>query len=405
MRNFSFLFVCSAILLQSCVQNTAQRESIGPVPILAAEMQTVEIIPGAERIAKYYPFIKGKKVGLVGNQSSLVGNVHLVDTLSELGVQIAAIFVPEHGYQGKADAGEVVKNSVLEEIPIISIYGKNKKPKEEDLANIDIMVFDLQDVGVRFYTYCSTLHYVMQACAEADVPLIVLDRPNPNAHYIDGPVLDTAFTSFVGLHPVPVVYGMTIGEYAQMINGENWHHMEKDCELLIVPCKNYDHSFFYDLPVPPSPNLPNARAIALYPSLCFFEGTTVSIGRGTDTPFQIIGHPDITNSTFQFTPTPGPGSKSPKYQDIICFGMDLTDRTAHYFREKGQLDLSYVLNFYNELNHGEAFFLENLFFDKLAGSDQLRKQILNGFSEDEIRESWQKDLSDFKALRSKYLLY
>lgn len=405
MRIFSFLFVGLTIILHACTGNKVipDQSLIQSVQFVSAEIP--EIIPGAERIGEYFSLLKDKRVGLVSNQSSRVGEVHLVDTLSDLGVQISGIFVPEHGYMGKADPGEEVSDSKVNEIPVYSIYGKNKKPKKEDLANIDIMVYDLQDVGVRFYTYCSTLHYVMQACAENDIPLIVLDRPNPNAHYIDGPVLDPAFTSFVGLHPVPVVYGMTIGEYAQMINGEKWHHPEKECTLYIVPCKNYNHDLFYDLPVPPSPNLPNARAIALYPSLCFFEGTTVSVGRGTDMPFQLFGHPDLSSYDFSFTPVPSFGAKSPKHQDKVCYGVDLSGRSAQYYRENRSLDLSYLMQMFNDLGSDSSFFLKNLFFDKLAGTDSLRKQILAGNSEEEIRTSWENGLADFKQIRQKYLIY
>jgi uncharacterized protein YbbC (DUF1343 family) len=365
----------------------------------------LEIIPGADRVALYLPELKDKRVGLVVNQSSRVGEAHLVDTLLELGVDIQSIFSPEHGFKGTADNGEIVKSGLYKNIPIVSLYGSNKKPKLADFQDLDIVIFDMQDVGVRFYTYISTLHYVMQTCIEAELPLLVLDRPNPNGHYVDGPLLKEPWKSFIGMHPVPVVYGMTIGEYAQMINGEGWHELKTDCDLTIVPCKNYTHDSYYSLPVPPSPNLPNDRSVLLYPSLCFFEGTTVSVGRGTNMPFQVIGHPALDEFEFSFTPVPSYGSKNPKHNQKACFGHDFRKETEYYYKDQSKLDLSYLLQYYKYLHEDEAFFLENLFFDKLAGSDLLRQQIIEGMEEESIRESWSKDIQDFLEIRKQYLLY
>lgn len=365
------------------------------------------IVVGAERYATYHHLIENKKVALIVNQTSRIGEKHLVDTLLSLGISIGAIFSPEHGFRGNADAGETIKDSKDPNtgINIFSLYGSKKKPSKDDLAGIDIVIFDIQDVGVRFYTYISTLHYVMEACAENNIPLIVLDRPNPNAHYVDGPVLKKGFESFVGMHPVPIVYGMTIGEYAQMINGEGWLVNRLQCQLTVIKCLNYEHQTFYTLPIPPSPNLPNSLSILLYPSICLFEGTTLSLGRGTDYPFQYIGHPKIL-SNFSFTPKPNFGAKSPPLQNVLCFGTDLSSTTIDSLRNNPKIDLSFLIKYYNELNtQGELYFLKNNFFDKLAGSDVLRKQIMDGLPEIKIRASWADDLAKFRLTRSKYLLY
>lgn len=367
----------------------------------------LEIVTGAEQLPLYYPLIKDKKIGLVVNQTSTIDDKHLVDSLLELGVTISAIFAPEHGFRGEADAGEAIASGKDPKtgLPIISIYGKNKKPKPDQLDNIDIMLFDIQDVGARFYTYIYSLHYVMEACAEEQIPVIVLDRPNPNGFYVDGPVLDLNFSSFVGMHETPVVHGMTIGEYSKMINGEKWLKNGVQCELKVIPCLNYDHTMTYDLPIKPSPNLPNLRSILLYPSICFFEGTSLSIGRGTQTQFQVIGHPELNNMNYKFTPISSPGAKFPKHQDTECNGVDLRLYSEDYIKGNAILDLSHLLNMYEAFPDKLKFFLSNNFFDKLAGSDQLRKQIIAELTESEIRDSWEPKLSQFKAKRQKYLIY
>jgi uncharacterized protein YbbC (DUF1343 family) len=368
-----------------------------------------EVNVGAENIERYLPLLKDKRVAVVANQTSQVKGQHIVDLLLQKNIQIKKIFSPEHGFRGKADAGEVVNSATDQKtgLPIISLYGKNKKPKTSDFEDIDIVVFDIQDVGVRFYTYISTLHYVLETCAETNKSIIVLDRPNPNAHYIDGPLLKPGYKSFIGMHPVPVVYGMTIGEYAQMIVGEEWLDSEAEVNLTVIPCQNYNHNTIYELPIKPSPNLPNLKSILLYPSLCFFEGTEVSIGRGTDKQFQVIGSP-ITKSqkSFSFTPKPNEGAKYPKLENNICYGDDLSNYSIGDLHAKKELDLSYLIEYHNYFTtKGERFFLENLFIDKLAGTSSLRIQIESGLSEADIKKSWQKDLETFKSVRSKYLIY
>jgi len=365
---------------------------------------TGRITPAAERPDLYLPRLIGKKVAVVVNQTSRVKDKHLVDMLLDKGVAITKIFSPEHGFRGVADAGQKVANQVDSQtgLPIISLYGKNKKPSQQDLSGVDILVFDIQDVGVRFYTYISTLHYVMEAAAESNLPVIVLDRPNPLGSFIDGPVLEEAFKSFVGMHPVPVVYGMTIGEYALMINGEKWLADGIKSDLQVIPLNNYTHSAQYILPVKPSPNLPNNMAIGHYPSICFFEGTTVSVGRGTNKQFQVIGHPAYTGSDFSFTPVPMPGAKYPKNENLLCKGLDLSQVKPHRTR----LDLSYLINFYTNLkSQNVPFFNEDNFFNLLAGTDQLKAQIIAGTQEEEIRAGWAAGLLDFKMMRKNYLLY
>jgi len=362
---------------------------------------------GAERLEKYLPVIKDKDIALVVNQTSRVGEVHLADTLISLGISVKKIFSPEHGFRGTADAGEKVVDGVDEQtgVPIISLYGKNRKPGKDQLADIDWVLFDIQDVGVRFYTYISTMHYVMDACAENNVAFMVLDRPNPNGHYVDGPVLDTAFRSFVGMHPVPVVHGMTLGEYATMVNEEGWLSGGVSCRLKVIPCEGYTHETVYEVPVKPSPNLPNNRAIYLYPSLCFFEGTVVSVGRGTNTQFQVYGHPDFSEGSYTFTPVSMDGAKYPKHEDLSCNGYNLSEIPDSIFQQKRALNLTYLLSFYQSFPDKQNFFLANLFFDKLAGGAVLREQIIAGLPEAAIRESWQPDLTHFKEMRKKYLIY
>jgi uncharacterized protein YbbC (DUF1343 family) len=357
-----------------------------------------KLVLAAERTDVYLHHLENKKVGVVGNQTSMIANTHLIDSLLSLGIDVVKVFSPEHGFRGKADAGAIIEDGidVKTEIPIISLHGKNKKPKAEQLQGIDILVFDIQDVGVRFYTYISTLHYVMEAAAESNIKVIVLDRPNPNGHYVDGPILDTAFQSFVGMHPIPIAHGMTIGEYAKMINGENW--IATKCELIVIEMENYTHNTNYDLPIKPSPNLPNARSVNLYPSLCLFEGTTISIGRGTDYPFQHFGAPYL-ESNYSFMPKSGEGSKYPKHEDIMCFGTDLRFQEDHLTA----LNLNWVIETFKQCSEKEEFF--NNFFNTLAGTDKLKKQIIAGMTAREIKASWQEGLTSFKKLRENYLIY
>ena len=346
------------------------------------------------------------RAAVVANQTSVVGETHLVDALLSRGADVVKIFCPEHGFRGTAEAGAKVDNSVDPKtgLPIISLYGKNKKPTKEQLKDIDCVVFDLQDVGCRFYTYISTLHYVMEACAENNIPLLVLDRPNPNGHYVDGPVLDTAhYRSFVGMHPVPVVYGMTIGEYAQMINGEHWLAGGVECDLVVAPMYRYKRdSVGYELPVPPSPNLRNAHAIALYPSLCLFEGTNCGVGRGTDWPFEIVTY---GTDTLDLRQEPAPSAFSLKYL------MEMYRRTQAILPDRKGTALStdeIKSNTAKKQSNNQAintFFLKNNFFEKLAGNGDLRKQIESGMSEEEIRATWQPALDEFKKIREKYLIY
>lgn len=368
------------------------------------------ILPGANQFDQYGEILKNKRVGLVANQTSVVKNIHLLDHLIRKGIDVKKIFTPEHGFRGKADAGEKVSSNLDAKtgLPIVSLYGKNKKPSKDNLQDLDCMVFDLQDVGVRFYTYISTLHYVMEACAENNIPLIILDRPNPNGHYIDGPMLEENFSSFIGLHPVPVVYGMTIGEYGLMINGQNWLKNGVKTNLTVIPCENYTHNRLYELPIKPSPNLPNIRSILLYPSLCFFEGTHVSVGRGTNKQFQQIGAPQLSaGKTFRFKPVSMEGAKYPKHENQFCYGDDLSGINVEALHSKlKELDLKFVIEYFQYFDsNNQAFFLENNFFDKLAGTDKLRQQIIQGLTEDQIRATWQDDLAKFKEIRVKYLLY
>jgi uncharacterized protein YbbC (DUF1343 family) len=361
---------------------------------------------GAEQTNAYLPLLKGKTVALVVNQTSVIKGVHIVDSLKSLGISIKAIFAPEHGFRGNAEAGAHIKSGVdaKTKLPVLSLYGSKKKPSKQDLKGIDIVIFDIQDVGARFYTYISTLHYIMEACAENKLPLLILDRPNPNGHYADGPILDPKFKSFVGMHPVPVVHGMTVAEYAQMINGEKWLPNKTQCELFIIECKNYDHKTFYTLPIKPSPNLPTMEAIYLYPSLCFFEGTDISVGRGTDKPFEVVGRPGFEKGTYEFTPKAIKGvSENPKYKGQKCKGVKLTDFGSSYMPIHSALYLTWLLDFYKESPNKEKFFTP--FFDKLAGTDQLRKQIIAQKTIEEIRKSWEPALSSYKQMRRKYLLY
>ena len=358
---------------------------------------------GAENIESYLPLLKDKRVGIVTNQTGiLTKEKHLVDYLLEQNINLQKIYAPEHGFRGTADAGELIVDGkdTKTNLPIISLYGNNKKPKTEQLEGLDLLVFDLQDVGARFYTYISSLHYVMEACAENNIPLLVLDRPNPNGTVIDGPILEKEHKSFVGMHEIPVLHGMTIGECAKMINGEKWLKDSLQCNLTIIPCLNYAHAMKYSLPVKPSPNLPNDQSINLYASLCFFEGANVSLGRGTEKQFQIYGSPFLPESEFDFSFTPQPnfGAKDPVYNGKLCFGEDLTE-----IKKVQRLELKWLLKAYENTTDKTVFF--NDFFTKLAGTKKLQEQIEAGMTEKEIRKTWQEGLEQFKEVRKKYLIY
>jgi uncharacterized protein YbbC (DUF1343 family) len=355
---------------------------------------------GAENTLEYLHWIQDRPVAIVANQSSLVGSAHLLDTLLALGIDVKKVFSPEHGFRGTEDHGALIDDQIDAQtgIPVVSLYGKSKKPTVNQLRDIEVVLFDLQDVGVRFYTYLSTLHYVMQACGENQKSLVVLDRPNPNGFYTDGPVLDTLFRSFVGIYPIPVVHGMTLGELALMALGEGWVCPNDSLDIQIAKCTNYEHDKKYRLPVRPSPNLPNMQSIYLYPSLCFFEGTPVSIGRGTDVPFQVFGHPGFTAYDTVFIPKPGFGSKQPVLQGQACYGYNLAH--AHI---DARLNLGYLIGAYHQLQDKDGFFTD--YFTLLAGTPMLQQQIEEGKTESEIRASWQEGLERFKSKRSKYLLY
>ncbi|NTW34383.1 MAG: DUF1343 domain-containing protein [Bacteroidetes bacterium] len=360
---------------------------------------------GSQRTEKYFPFLKGKNVAVVANHTSMIGKVHLVDSLIHAGIAVKKIFCPEHGFRGGADAGEDIKNSTDAKTgtPVISLYGKHYKPKASDLKGIDVVVYDIQDVGVRFYTYISTMTYVMEACAENNIEFIILDRPDPNGFYVDGPVLEKKYTSYVGLHPVPIVYGMTIAEYALMVNGEGWLTNGIKCNLKYITVNNYNHTYFYNLPIPPSPNLPNMNSVYLYPSLGLFEGTIISVGRGTDFPFQVIGHPDLKNTNFSFTPVSKAGAKKPPFMGIKCNGFKLDDFANTFLKNLNQIYLFWLTESYQNVQDKQSFF--NSYFEMLAGTATLRQQIISGVSEENIRKSWQSGINKFKKIRKKYLLY
>ncbi|NVJ88656.1 MAG: DUF1343 domain-containing protein [Flavobacteriaceae bacterium] len=410
---YLFLFLLMNFQLISCNKQANSFESKTIVKV-----QDTIIKTGAEQTHLYLKKLMGKNIAIVANQTSVLTvlqraevspNVmgskkvthHLVDFLhNNKKINVQKVFAPEHGFRGKADAGENVADGIDSKtgLPILSLHGKHKKPNQEQLKDIDVVVFDIQDVGVRFYTYISTLHYVMEACAENNIPLIVLDRPNPNAHYVDGPVLEPKHKSFVGMHSVPVVYGMTIGEYGKMINGQKWLKNGLHCDLTVIPLANYTHNSKYSLPIKPSPNLPNDKSINLYPSLGFFEGTTINVGRGTDFQFQRFGAPFFDKTSFSYTPKSNEGAKYPKHKDKLCYGVDLKDTNELY-----KIDLSFLLNAYQQTPKSETFFDKT--FTIHAGTEKLQQQIEQGFTESEIRKSWEKDLEDFKKVRSKYLIY
>jgi len=384
---FIFLFILSALFTVNAPATEAKHS----------------ITVGAEQPALYLPQLKNKRVGLVVNQTSLVGPIHLVDSLLAKNINITKIFAPEHGFRGDHDAGAHVKNAVDSKtgIPLISIYGKNKKPSAEALSNVDVIVFDIQDVGVRFYTYISSMHYMMEAAAEQGIEFMVLDRPNPNIAYVDGPVLEREFKSFVGMHPIPVLHGMTVGELANMIKGKGWINKAADLQLTVIPVDRYTRTTRYSLPVKPSPNLPNDQSIALYPSLCFFEATPVSIGRGTDFAFQVIGYSPVALGEFSFTPRSIKGaSANPKFKNTSVKGLDLRTENTH------GLNLSYLITAYSKLTKNNITFFERAdFMDKLAGTNKLRLAIEAGQSAEQIKQGWQSGLTQFKAQRAPYLLY
>lgn len=416
---FSFIFIAAC---GNSVKDNNTRQAVIEERAERMEQQkdTVVIKTGADNYEQYLGLLKGKKVGVVTNQTGVVNytekqwaekhggawltkrsaSVSLVDFLIEKDVNLKKIYAPEHGFRGTADAGELIKDGkdTKTGIPIISLYGDNKKPKPEQLAGIDVLVFDLQDVGARFYTYISSLHYIMEACAENNIPLIVLDRPNPNGDIVDGPILEKENASFVGMHAIPVLHGMTIGEYAKMINGEKWLKNGAQCNLTIIPCTNYTRDMYYSLPFKPSPNLPNDQAINLYASLCLFEGTNVSMGRGTNKQFQIYGSPYLPKTGFSFTPQPNEGAKNPPYNGITCYGEDLSQ-----IKKVEKLELKWLLDAYNKTDDKSKFFIP--FFTKLAGTKKLQQQIEAGKSESEIRESWAQGLETFKTMRVPYLIY
>ncbi len=376
--------------------------------IATTTVERVKYLPlilGNERLDLYIDSLRNKRVAIVGNQTSMVGTTHLVDTLISLGVKIQKVFSPEHGFRGDADAGEKVYSGVDPKtgVPLISLYGNNKKPKPSQLADVDVIVFDVQDVGVRFYTYISTLHYVMEACAENKKKLILLDKPNPNTHYVDGPVREPRYKSFIGMHAVPIVYGMTIGEYALMVNGECWLSDSSFCDLQVISCKNYNRKMPYKMKVPPSPNLKSDVSVALYPSLCFFEATTVSVGRGTERPFEIIGHPLFPNTLgYNFMPVPNIGAKNPLWENRLCNGIDLTDEAQKHMFD---INLSWLIAAKKYLGDTVEFINQPHFFDRLAGTSELRRQLYEGWSAKEIRHSWRPGISEFRKIRAKYLLY
>ncbi len=418
-KNTVLLIALTIFSCGSSVENKEQKVSENKNKEAGIKTQDEQIIVGAEQFQLYSELLKGENVGVVANQTSEVTlkkanepatkeskkfkmQMHLVDYFLLNNISINKVFAPEHGFRGTADAGEHVKDGVDSKtgVPLISLYGSNKKPSQEQLKGIDVVVFDIQDVGARFYTYISTLHYVMEACAEAGIPVIVLDRPNPNGHYVDGPILEKEHQSFVGMHPIPVVHGMTIGEYAKMINGEGWLKDKLKCKLTVIEMQNYTHDTPYALPIKPSPNLPNAQSINLYPSLCFFEGTFINAGRGTEMQFQVFGAPSLPASkyTFTYTPQSNEGAKDPKFKGQLCHGKDLRKEP-----QLSKINLEWLIDAYNANGKKKDFF--NSFFVKLAGTEKLQQQIEQGLTAEEIRNSWKDGLADFQKTRAKYLIY
>lgn len=407
MKKSYLLILCAVFLVYTnCTAQSQKAES--------KSADNTEIITGAEQTELYFPYLKGKKVGMLVNPTSIIKNTSLVDSLSNSGIQIVRIFGPEHGFRGNASAGAEVNDTVDTRtgIPVISLYGKKSKPTKADLQGIEVMIFDIQDVGVRFYTYINVLKNIMDVCAENNLELLILDRPNPNGFYVDGPILDMKLKSGIGMFPIPILHGMTIAEFAQMINGEGWLTNGQKCKLKIIKLKNYNHEKPYTLPVPPSPNLNTQQSILLYPSLCLFEGTIISQGRGTHFPFTVLGNPLLKGKySFSFTPVSIKGmSETPLFQDQVCYGLDLRKYDTNIFRKTKQLNLQWLKEMYNAYPNKEKFFdytqsrqIGN--FDKLAGSTQLKEQIIAGTSDEEIRKSWEPGLSKYKETRKKYLLY
>jgi uncharacterized protein YbbC (DUF1343 family) len=364
------------------------------------------IRPGDARTEIYFPLLKGKRIALVANHTSMIGTIHLADTLLNSSFELIKVFTPEHGFRGNAEAGAHIKNEIDSRtgLPIISLYGDHRKPAAEDLVGIDIILFDLQDVGTRFYTYVSTMIYIMEACSENDIQLIILDRPNPNGFYVDGPILQSKHKSFVGMHSIPIVHGLTLGEYALMVNGEGFLENKLKCNLEVITVENYSHNLIVDLPIQPSPNLPNLSSILLYPSLCLFEGTTVSIGRGTNNPFEVIGHPEYSIKEYSFTPISIKGaSEYPPQENKKCFGKNLKNYYSKLPVELGKIELGWIIDFYQNISGRSDFF--NSYFEKLSGTDDLRKQIEDGLTNWEIHQSWKENLDRYKKIRAKYLLY
>jgi uncharacterized protein YbbC (DUF1343 family) len=363
------------------------------------------VLAGCERTELYLQKLKGKSVGLVANHTSVAGSEHLADFLIRQGIGLTRIFAPEHGFRGDADAGADIRNDVdaTTGVPVVSLYGNKTKPAPSDLLGIDIMIYDIQDVGVRFYTYISTLHYLMEACAENNIPLLILDRPDPLGYYVDGPILENEFRSFVGLHPIPVVYGMTPGELALMINGEGWLKDGEKCNLQVIPCSGYDHDTRYQLPVNPSPNLNCMQSIYLYPSICLFEGTIMSLGRGTSSPFRVIGHPDYPDKDFSFIPRAGKSNQNPLLKDQVCYGIDLQNIPQDSLEQISRINLEWLIDVSHKMNRGRDFFIS--YIDRLAGTAKFREQILEGDTEQQIRQSWQQGLDNFCKKRAAYLLY
>lgn len=400
----SIILIISFLNISCIGKNENNKEKQNPTEEIKPETP-IPIIIGANRTSEYLPLLTNKKVGIVANHTSTINQTHMVDSMLKLNVNVVKVFSPEHGFRGTADAGEKVNSNIDQKtnLPIVSLYGKNKKPSKNDLANLDVVIFDIQDVGVRFYTYISTMSYLMEACAENNINVIVLDRPNPNGHYVDGPILEEGFSSFIGLHQVPIAHGMTIGEYAKMVNGEHWLKDSVICNLTVIEMENYTHNSIYKLPLKPSPNLPNMKSIYLYPSLCLFEGTPISIGRGTEKPFQIIGHPKMDSVNYSFTPKSMEGAKSPKLMNEKCYGIDLSLKAEDELYNKSSINLEWILDIYSKFEDKNNFFTSS--FNLLAGTDQLQKQIKNGVTEKEIKLSWEQGLIKFKTIRKKYLIY
>lgn len=406
MKIACYLALIQVSLASSCAQPLPEGRPEA-VPAAGEPAERGVVMPGIHAFTANTEAFRGKRIGITANHTAMIGNTHLVDTLIAAGAEVMRIFAPEHGFRGNLADGATVRDGRDAEtgLPVISLYGKNKKPAAEYLEDLDLMVFDIQDVGARFYTYISSLHYVMEACAEVNVPVILLDRPNPHRHYTDGPVLKAEFSSFVGMHPVPAVYGLTIGEYAGMINGEGWLKGGVKCALEVYPCENYTAATRYELPVPPSPNLPDMTAVYLYPSLCFFEGTTVSVGRGTPDPFQVIGEPGNRSGDFEFVPKPIPGvSDRPPHEGKTCRGYNLSNQ-IDLSSPPDSINTEWLVRMYGETDDPSAFFLKSGFIDKLAGTDRLRRDVAAGKSAAEIRASWQADLEAFEKIRTRYTIY